>query len=393
MPRYPNRAATSASLSHGVFSALVRKAKSHPGPVYPLHVGDTYKAPPAAFTDALDQAARQHGIHTYSPVQGEPILLEAIATYVNDKLERAGQTRRVDVADIQVQSGATAGMSVVAAAVLDEGDEVILPSPFWPLIRGIIASRGAHPVEVPLYTRLSDPDFDLEATLEAAITPKTTAIYLNSPNNPSGQILNDAHNATIEKVAARHNLWVLCDEAYEELAFGAPVAPFWTRPGVHQRTIVTHTLSKTFAIAGARIGFTHGPHEVMETIRSVQTYATYCAPQVMQHAAAAALREGQTFLDETRAAYARAAQAAAACLNVPRPQGGTFVFFDCQPYLRESEPLISFLERCLKGGVLLTPGTASGGAFGSWARLCFTSVPLPELEQGLDALSAVLRDR
>ena len=375
-------------LSDRVFGALVAKARGRGGTVYPLHVGDTYLDPlPAARAEA--QRAEQHSrLHNYAPVQGEPALLDAI-------VERLARRPGVDVdrEDIQVVAGATSGFNVVSQVLLDPGDEVLLLAPFWPLIRGIVACRGATPIEVPFFDRLDDAHFDAERAIEAAITPRTVAIYVNTPHNPTGRALDDAVVSAIARVAKRHDLWVLADEAYEEIWFGsAPPRPIWVRADLAERTIAVHTLSKGYGLAGARVGFVHGPRAVMPSVRSVQTFLTYCAPRPMQLGAARALREGDAWLAEARALYAEAGRRAAATLGVRAPDGGTFLFFDASPWLAPDEPLLAFLERCLDAGVLLTPGSASGRDYARWARLCFTAVPPDELDRALERLGAVLGD-
>jgi N-succinyldiaminopimelate aminotransferase len=194
------------------------------------------------------------------------------------------------------------------------------------------------------------------------------------------------------RVARKHDLWVLCDEAYEELWFTEErPAPVWAHPLARDRAIATHTLSKGYGLAGARVGFTHGPDDVMRTIRGVQTFQTYCAPRPMQLGAVRALDEGDAWLEHARAAYRAAGYEAADALGVARPAGGTFLFFDASPHMDEGEPVIGFLERCLDAGVLLTPGGACGRDYERWVRVCFTSVPPDELHEALEALRPVLR--
>jgi N-succinyldiaminopimelate aminotransferase len=178
---------------------------------------------------------------------------------------------------------------------------------------------------------------------------------------------------------------------YEDLWYDELPQSIWTRPELRQRAIVTHSVSKAYGLAGARVGFTHGPAEVMQVIRGVQTFYSYCAPRPMQLGAARALAEGDAWLTKARALYAKAARTAADALGVPMPQGGTFLFFDAQPYLRSGETVMGFLERCLDAGVMLTPGSASGQDFERWVRLCYTTVPQDELEAALTCLQRVLR--
>lgn len=386
MPRFPATATSAAGLSDRVFSRLAARAKDHPGPVHPLHVGDTYLEPLEAARAEAQRSELHARLHNYAPVQGQPELLDAIV----QRLRQRGD-QLVDRETVQVTSGATAGLSVVAEALLDPGDEVLLPAPFWPLIRGIIAKRGARAIEVPFFDRVRDEAFDAEAALEAAVTERTTAIYVNTPHNPTGTILADADVAAIAAVAERHDLWILSDEVYEELYFGGlPPPPVWARADYQPRCVAVHSVSKAYGLAGARVGWAHGPHAAMEAIRGVQTFSTYCAPKPMQLGAARALTEGDTWLAEARRIYEHAAARTAAVLGLPRPDGGTFVFFDVADKLREGEDTLGLLERCLDAGVLLTPGSASGKDYASWVRLCFTSVPIAELEDALVRLAPIV---
>ena len=387
MPKYPNASETALSLSDQVFSRLAAKAQALEGELYPLHVGDTYRAPILEARAESQLHADHERLHGYAPVQGIPALVDAIG----DRIE-SNCGVRPDTRSIQVMSGATAGLGVTIHALVDPGDEVLLPAPFWPLIRGIIARRGATPVQVPFFDRVDDPNFDVEGALESKITPRTAALYINTPNNPTGAILPPRVIQAMLRVAERHQLWVFADEAYEELWFeGDRPRPVWTYPEAADRVITNHTLSKSYGLAGARIGFAHGPKEIMRVIRSSQTFTTYCQARPMQHAAVAALRHGDDWLREARALYGEASRLCAETLGVAAPPGGTFLFFDASRWLSPSdESSLPFLERALDAGVLLTPGSACGKDYARWVRLCFTSVPLDKLREALERLRPVL---
>ena len=385
MPRFPHHAPSAEGLSDRVFGQLAQRSQALGRKVYPLHVGDTYLDPlPAARAEAQRVSERSR-LHNYSPVQGEPELLDAILEKVK---RRSGVS--LDRNCVQVMAGATGGIGVVCSALLEPGDELLLPAPFWPLVRGAARLRGARVVEVPFYTELHKPGFDPIAALERAITPRTVAIYINSPHNPTGVSLPEPVVARIAELAQRHDLWVLTDEVYEDLWFTEQPKSIWARPELRGRAIVTHSVSKAYGLAGARVGFTHGPAEIMQVIRGVQTFYSYCAPRPMQLGAARALAEGDAWLADARARYGEAARAAASVLRIPAPQGGTFLFFDTTPHHRKGEDAVGFLERCLEAGVMLTPGSASGQDYASWARICFTSVPKDELDAALERLSTVL---
>ena len=388
MPRFPNVSKHTHSVSHRVYSNLEQRALAKNETIYRLHVGDTYRDPIAAAQAERQLSAEHPGLHKYAPVHGEPGLIDAFVAYVESRHGEMLHRERV-----QVMSGATAGLSIVCQVLLEPGDEVLLPSPFWPLSRGIIATKGAVPVQVPFYTRLDDPGFDAEAALESAVTDRTVALYINTPNNPSGRVLPDATIDAMMRVAKRHDLWLLCDEAYEEIYFDRePPDAVWKRAEVRDRAIAFHTLSKTYGFAGARVGFTHGPEQVMGAIAGMQTFHTYCAPRPMQFGAIEALRQGSGWVKESRSLYRDAGYDAADALGVPRPEGGTFLFIDVSKQLAPGdEDCTAFLERCADAGVLLTPGRSCGADYAKWVRLCFTSVPPAQLAQALEKLGPLVR--
>lgn len=385
MPRHPLPSPTTATLSDRVYGPTGGPVHLPHGPVYALNVGDTWREPPACARAEAQRVADHPGLHRYAPVQGEPALLDAIQA----RLQARGGVP-VEREGLQVVVGATAGLAVVVDALLDPGDEVIVLAPYWPLIRGIVASRGAVPVEVPLFDRLDAPGFDPEAALARAVTPRTAAIYVNSPNNPTGRSLPEELVTALARLARRHSLWVIADEVYEDLQYGPPRPPTWARPELRDRTVATHSFSKAYALAGARVGYTHGPEEVMRAVRAVQTFKTYCAPRPFQLAAARALAEGDAWLAETRALYAEAGRRAAEALGTPAPEAGTFLFLDAAPHFRPGEALDGFLARCLEAGVLLTPGPAAGAAYRTFVRLCFTAVDPDALGAALSRLAPLL---
>ena len=143
-------------------------------------------------------------------------------------------------------------------------------------------------------------------------------------------------------------------------------------------------------MAGARVGFAHGPKRAMQAIRAVHTFQMYATARPMQQSALRALRQGEAWLQETRALYSSAASMACQAVGCPKPAAGTFLFFDTQPFWKPGEDIETFLRRCVDAGVLLTPGSASGKDYARWARLCFTCLPPDELSAALTCLREVL---
>jgi N-succinyldiaminopimelate aminotransferase len=387
MPRYPRFSEAAHGLSAQVYTSLLGLAQASGREVFPLNVGDTFlEPPPSASVDAL-AGQRFAGMHRYAEVRGEPALLDAI---VHD-LARRG--RPVTREAIQVTPGGTAGLDLACRALLKPGDEVLVLAPYWPLIRGIVTACGAVAVEVPFFTELHEPGFDLEQTLTAALTPRTAAIYVNSPNNPTGVVLDDTQVDALAAFVQKHELWLLSDEAYERLHHGehAPRA-VWQHESLRERAVVLHTLSKSYGLSGARVAYVHAPAAALSAIAGLSTFANYCAARPMQVAASRALTcdDGERWVEQARAIYREAAARTAQALRVPVPASGTFLFFELAPYLRPGEAAHQLLERIARAGVVLTPGSAAGQAYTGWARLCFTCVPTAALGRALATLESVL---
>ncbi|MDB4971876.1 MAG: Glutamine-dependent 2-keto-4-methylthiobutyrate transaminase [Myxococcaceae bacterium] len=387
MPRYPRFSDAATGLSAQVYTSLLSLAQASGREVFALNVGDTHLEPPEVASVSALASARFPGMHRYAEVRGEPALLDAIV----DDLAR--RERPVPRARIQVTPGGTAGLDLACRALLKPGDEVILLAPYWPLIRGIISACGAVAVEVPLYTELARPDFDLGATLEAALSERTAAIYVNTPNNPTGVVLTAGQVDELAAFTARHDLWLLSDEAYERLSYDeAAPRPVWLHAQLRERSVVLHTLSKSYGLSGARVAYLHGPEAAIAAIAGLSTFANYCAARPMQVAAAQALQspEGERWVEAARSAYRDAAERTARALRVAAPASGTFLFFDLRPHLAPGQSAGQLLQKIARAGVVLTPGSAAGAAYADWARLCFTCVPPAALERALATLSGVL---
>ncbi len=389
MPQPPNLSRATAGLSANVYTSLVALAQAHAPEIFALNVGDTYLLPPECARSEQLHTKDLPGLHNYAPVQGEPALLDAIVA------ESATRGLVLDRPLIQVTAGATSGLDIVCRSLFGPGDEVIVLSPYWPLIRGIVCASGATLVELPVFTELRKPGFDLGRALSSVVSARTAGIYVNHPNNPTGLVLNASEIEVLADFAVSHNLWVLHDAAYERLSFEEPPRPLCSHRSLEARTVSAYTFSKCYGMAGARVGFVHGPEHAMHAISSLQTFATYCAPRPMQHAVARALRseEGAQWIARARGAYAEAAQRTSRVLGTARPQGGTFAFFDTRPFLAPGETAAAWLERCARAGIVLTPGLATGAAYADWARLCFTSVPLNTLDRALAILEELVRPR
>ncbi len=228
------------------------------------------------------------------------------------------------------------------------------------------------------------------ATVQSRIGPKTVALYLSSPNNPSGRMLPRSWIEALVEWAARHDLWILSDEVYEQFSYRGEHVP--VLPLAPERTFLAQTFSKCFGMAGNRCGYVVGPRGVMEALRKVATHTFYAAPTAAQLAALRALDgPGARWVEQARELYCRTAQAAARILGLPDPEGSTFFFWnvnDCDPHAT----LEGFLKRCAERGVLLAPGP-SFGPYPQHVRLCYTAVEPERTLRGVCVVADLLGKR
>jgi aspartate/methionine/tyrosine aminotransferase len=386
MPRHPSVSLAAGDLPASIFARLVERLAGHSGAVYPFHLGDTHLLPPVRL-ETLDFGSAG-ALYTYAPPAGDPHLIEAVARKLAAK---NGLT--VGPAQIQITAGATHAFSCAVRLLCDPGDEVLLLAPYWPLIRGCVLTVGARPVEVPFTSALYQGG-DPAALLARHVTPRTAAIYLTTPNNPDGKVLDARALEAVAEVATSARLWVLADEVYEDYPFdGRAHRSIAALPGMAARTLSVYSFSKSYGLAGLRVGYVTGPEGAITILRRLANHSIYNVPRAMQHAARAALEGGAEYLVAARAAYAEARDVTVAALARARvaghvPEGGSYVFLDLRAFERPGRPPI--LETLAAGGVLLAPGDAFGPSYAGWARLCYTAVPRERLIAGLAAFEAIL---
>jgi aspartate/methionine/tyrosine aminotransferase len=390
---------TAVAVGESVFAELTPRIEAHVrsgGDLIELHIGDTHRRPPLAARYATaDEPAHDPAVYRYGAVNGLGVLREAFAERLAAR--GFGPATAPPATDVMVACGATHALFCAARAILDPGDEVLVAAPYWPLAVGVLRAAGGAPVEVPLTSRLyADPGADAASLLREAITPRTRAMYLITPNNPDGKVLSGAQLAGIAELARSRRLWVLADEVYADYVYEGAHASIARLDGMAERTISIYSLSKSHALAGVRIGFAVGPSRVITIARRISTHTIFNVPVAAQRLALAALREPETWLDAARGDYREARDVTLRALDGTgviafAPQGGSYVFIDFATVLG-NRPLGQLLERAIDRGVLLAPGEGFGGAFASWARLCFTSVTRERLIEGLDRLRAAISD-
>ena len=373
-PGEERAAAAVAALPGAVYTPF--DLSRHAGALFPLHVGDTFLSPaPGTRMEDLREADCP-GLHRYGPTAGLPPLVDAIAQKLREKNRLPCEREQV-----LVTAGATSGLACAVAALCDPGEEVLICAPFWPLIRGMVRSQRATPVEVPFFDRVATLA-DALAALDARRTPRSVALYFSNPSNPTGRVLAPDWIEVLAGWARRHDLWILSDEVYEEFVYrGEHVSTARFAP---ERTLSTFSFSKTYGMAGNRVGYLAGPAAAIAEAHKVSVHTAYHAPTAAQFAALRALEGGAGWVKGARESYERVGREAAALLGVPAPEGSCFLFVDAAAQL-DARGLQGFLADCFADGVVVAPGASAGEAYASWARICYTVLP-PE-----DALEGVRR--
>jgi len=324
---------------------------------------------PEHIKEAAIQAIRA-GQTKYTVLDGSPALKEAI---------RRKFARENDLVFAQDEVTASAGAKQVIfnamMATLDPGDEVIIPAPFWVTYADIVAILGGTPVVLPC--REEDGFRLTAAALEAAITPRTRWVMLNSPSNPSGAAYGEEHYRPLLEVLLRHpQVWLMVDDMYEHILYDGFcfVTPAALEPRLRERTLTINGVSKAYAMTGWRLGYAGGPRALIQAMASVQSQVTSCPSSVSQAAAIAALDGPQDIVHERCELFRERRDLVVDALNaVPglsarRPEGAFYVYASCAGILGRRTPGGEVIDsdtafaRYLmdEGGVAVVPGSAFG---------------------------------
>ena len=341
-------------------------------------------------------AAIEGGVSRYTDTLGLETLRQAVAKRV------ARQTGLFwEAGEIAVTAGAKQALFNATMTILDPGDEVIVPRPYWSTFPAQVAIAGATPV----YLDTADDGYlpSLEK-LTAATSGKTRAIILNSPNNPTGRVYDRAFLAQVAAFALERDIWIIFDECYHEFVYApARHANILTMaPDARPRTLVVNSFSKTLALTGWRIGYLAGPREVVSAVKALQSHTTSNPNVIAQYAILAYLEQNDdSFVREARAELAlkraRSLQMLSQLDGVPLPtaEGGFYLYLDVGDLCGRSAGgrelgSADDVARLLldDAGVATVPGNAFGDPRG--LRLSY-GLPLAQLEQGLTRIAETLR--
>ena len=363
-----------------------------------LDQGDVSFDAPESFKQGMRKAIDANHTH-YLPTLGLPRLRQLIA----EKLRTKNGIPVGSDDEIIVSNGGTHGIYCALHAVLEPGDEVICPDPLWPPSLAITQSAHAVPVQVPLHESLGFR-WDLDE-LERAITPKTKAIYINSPTNPSGGAFTRGDLERIAQMAKARDLWVFSDEAYEDVLFSGEHVSIASMPGMYERTIPIYTMSKSYAVTGVRVGYISIKDTVMRArAAKVALYTASNVCSIAQYGAIGALEGPQDCIEEFKTElkirrdlfYAGLEDVAGHVFSGTPPEGAFYAFVKINPdWARDmgldQGPSVSWAtaEYLIKHGrVGCVPGVDFGPASEGYLRFC-TCRDRKELTGALESMRTV----
>jgi aspartate/methionine/tyrosine aminotransferase len=354
----------------------------------PLWVGEGDLATPAFISDAAARALAD-GETFYTWQRGIPPLREALSAYHERLFGRPFDPDR-----FYVTVGGMHALQTAVRIVAGLGDEVLIPTPAWPNFAGALTVSGAQPVAVPM---LSGPegwtlDFD---RLASSITPRTRAVVINSPANPTGWTATHADLERVLELARRHGLWIIADEIYGRFVYDAPggrAPSFKDVMAPEDRILFVQTFSKNWAMTGWRIGWLEAPPALGPVIENLVQYSTSGVAAFLQRGAVAALTEGEAFVAEQIARARRGRDVicsglqATGVVDLPCPPGAFYAYFRVRGVADTRRLAMRLVDEANVG---LAPGTAFGDGGSAHLRLCFAR-RLEDLEEAVARLKPAL---
>nr|WP_319386286.1 pyridoxal phosphate-dependent aminotransferase [uncultured Roseibium sp.] len=353
----------------------------------PLWAGEG-DLPTPDFINRAVKASLDRGETFYTYQRGIPELREALADYHGEIYGRPFSPERFFVTGSGMQA-----IQLAVQAITDAGQEIIVPSPSWPNISASIEIHGAKTVYVPMRETNGGWALDL-ADVEAAVTPQTAAIFLNSPSNPTGWVADPELLRACLDLARKRGLWIIADEIYALYFFGDKTRSpsFYDIAEDDDQIIFVNSFSKNWAMTGWRVGWMSAPPAIGQVIENLVQYSTSGVPAFMQHGALAALSEGREFL-ASQIARARDGRSVVLSglqesgrISVAPPEGAFYLFFSVDG-VEDTRRFALDLVR--QTGVGLAPGTAFGPGGERFLRLCYAR-KRADLEEALRRINAWL---
>ena len=351
-------------------------AKETPGCVM-LTIGEPDFDTPQPVKDALATALAENQTH-YAPNQGTPALRQAIAAF---------ETRRgfaCTAEQVMVTVGATGALYTALTGILNPGDEVVIPTPAFSLYESIVLAAGAVPVPLDL----TKTGFQIHKdSLDRVISPKPRAVILNSPNNPTGVVLNEASMAVVKEAVLGKPIRLICDNVYQQLA-EVDCPDLSLDEDLRPQVLLCQSFSKPYAMTGWRVGYLIGPQAEMDRLLLLHAAEVAAVPTFIQTACVAALQVDTAEMAEiykNRRAYV-CRRLDEMGLSYPKPQGAFYVFPEIARFGLDSETFCTRMIR--EAGLAAVPGSCFGVEGYIRLSCCYAE---KDLKEGLDRLEAFIR--
>ncbi|MFM8943633.1 MAG: pyridoxal phosphate-dependent aminotransferase [Acidimicrobiaceae bacterium] len=337
-------------------------------PIIMLSIGEPDLPPPASVLDAATSAMRS-GRTRYAHGQGEPQTLNAIASHLT---QRSGVT--VLPEQILYTAGTQNGLCTALLTLVQNGDEVLVPDPYYATYEGLVAASGA--TFVPVATRPEDNFHVTAQAIERAVTKRTKALLLNTPSNPTGAVLTEKEIDEIGAVCERHDLWIICDEVYADMTFDVPFCSPFDRPHLRHRTLAVSSISKSHALPGFRAGWVASHPDVTPRLVLVAEAMLFGSQPFIEDALTVALNEKHPEVEQLRLAFRERAEtlikafANSRAITARMPEGGMFIMLDVRRTKLSGE---EFAWRLLREeNVSVMPGESFGNGGAGHIRIALT---------------------
>jgi aspartate aminotransferase len=347
--------------------------------VHALHGGEPYFETPDPIKFAAVRALVENQTH-YAPSSGLPALRRAL-------VEKLVRKNRIEVEPDQVLATVGGSQALFAAfqSVLDPGDDALVFSPYWTPIGDLVTGAQARPLLVPTITARR---MGIRKTLEQFSTPKTRAIYYNTPQNPSGLVFTRAEAEEVAAFSRERDLIVIADEAYEDLVYDGEHVSIASLPGMAERTITAFTFSKSYAMTGWRAGYAVALEPFMTALRKIVLYSTNGVPTPVQHAMLRALQTPEEEISERRAEYRRRRDLLVAALNdvgleCQPPAGAFYAFPNVERIHKNSRAAAQILLE--QAHIATVPGSVFGAQGEGHLRFGY-AISVREIEDCAEAL-------
>ncbi len=355
--------------------------------VQALHIGDTYHQLPSQLTEPVPNEERLFGtmLNRYGDTMGEAPL----RTILLDKVRSSNHLPADGIDCVQISNGATGALSSGFSRMLEPGAEILTLTPYWTILRIVADHTNVNLVEVPFFDKMLEDGFNPVKQLEKYITSRTAAIYLNTPSNPTGMLLNREILEQIASFAIDNDLWVFADEAYEDFIWnGDDHVSIGSLPDMFERTITVFTFSKCFGASGLRVGYTVGAPPVIAELNRGVVGGYYEVGRYDQLMAWRGMLRFDEAIQPIRDSYRETWHWMNDNLKLEMlPSVGGFYYFVKLPTDWKLLSSTEKVNRLLDIGVVLSPGESFGDVYGEWARLCFTVVSPGEMKDAVSKLN------